>query len=259
MKDLENKVFYIMGVANKKSVAYFIAKALIENGAKVILSGQTKDHCDKIQKLLPESFNFVCDVEKQEDLINLKDNISQYTDKLDGLVHSIAFANFDPGQKDFLDTSLANFQQAIQISCLSLTQVCNELRDIFNLNSSIVTISISNTKATSYGYMGPIKAMLENSVCYIAKAFSEFSNIRVNSIGAGPLKTSASAGIPNYIENYLYAEKLTLRKKNLGTSEVANTALFLLSDLSSGINAQNIVVDAGMSVNYFDQEIVKNL
>jgi enoyl-[acyl-carrier protein] reductase I len=124
--------------------------------------------------------------------------------------------------------------------------------------ASIVTISISNTKATSYGYLGPIKAMLDATVPFMAKSFSEFSRIRVNAVGAGPLKTSASAGIPDYIDNYLFAEELTLRKQALQTQEVANTVCFLLSPKSSGINASTIVIDAGMSSNYFDQKIVKN-
>ena len=91
----------------------------------------------------------------------------------------------------------------------------------------------------------------------MAKSFSEFSNIRVNTIAAGPLKTSASAGIPDYLDNYLFAEALTLRKKALETNEVAKTALYLLSDLSSGLNGQTITLDAGMNLNYFDQDVVK--
>ena len=91
---------------------------------------------------------------------------------------------------------------------------------------------------------------------YLAKSFSSFSSIRFNSVNAGPLKTSASAGIPGYLKNYLYAEKLTFRKKALLTQEVANTAVFLLSNASSGINGQGIVVDAGMGLNYFDNEVV---
>ena len=133
----------------------------------------------------------------------------------------------------------------------------NALLSILSKDASIVTVSISNTKATSYGYLGPIKSMLETSVCYLAKSLSEKSQIRVNSIGAGPLKTSASAGIPNYIENYLYSEALSLRKESLNTQEVANTILFLLSSFSSGINAENIIIDNGMNSNYFDQDIVK--
>jgi NAD(P)-dependent dehydrogenase (short-subunit alcohol dehydrogenase family) len=104
---------------------------------------------------------------------------------------------------------------------------------------------------------GPIKAMLDATVPFLAKSFSEFSKIRVNAVGAGPLKTSASAGIPDYIDNYIFAEELTLRKEALQTQEVANTVAFLLSPRSSGINASTMLVDAGMSSNYFDQNIVK--
>jgi enoyl-[acyl-carrier protein] reductase I len=147
--------------------------------------------------------------------------------------------------------------QAAQISCFSLVEISNSLKSFFSNEASIVTISISNTKATSYGYLGPIKAMLDATVPFLAKSFSEFSKIRVNAVGAGPLKTSASAGIPDYIDNYLYAEELTLRKSALETQEVANTVCFLLSPKSSGINATTVLVDAGMSANYFDQNLVK--
>jgi len=98
---------------------------------------------------------------------------------------------------------------------------------------------------------------LDSSLCFLAKSFSAFSKVRFNSVNAGLLKTSASAGIPSYIDSYLHAEELTLRKKALTTEEVANAAVFLLSERSSGINAQGIVLDAGMSVNYFDTDIVR--
>jgi enoyl-[acyl-carrier protein] reductase I len=111
--------------------------------------------------------------------------------------------------------------------------------------------------AESYGFMGPVKAALDSTICFLAKSFSGFSRIRFNAVGAGLLKTSSSAGIPEYIDYYLFAEQLTLRKKALATREVANTVAFLLSSRSSGINAQTLIVDAGMSVNYFDKSIVR--
>ncbi|MFP6893742.1 MAG: SDR family oxidoreductase, partial [Opitutales bacterium] len=92
-----------------------------------------------------------------------------------------------------------------------------------------------------------------------AKSFSADSEVRFNSVNAGPLKTSASAGIPGYLENYLYTEKLTFRKRALATEEVANLAVFLLSPRSSGINGQGVVIDAGMGFNYFDKEVVKSV
>lgn len=255
--DLSGKVYFITGVANKKSVANHVAKELIKNGASCIFSAQHDDNLSQIHKIFPESPAFILDVTDKKQIDELPDQISKYTQTLDGFLHSIAFARFDLPPKPFHETPREYFLEATQISSFSLVEIANSLKDILTQDASVTTISISNTKATSYGYLGPVKAMLENTVCYLAKSFSEFSKIRFNSIGAGPLKTSASAGIPDYIDNYLYSEELTLRKENLKTNEVAQTACFLLSPLSSGINAQNIIVDAGMESNYFDQNVVK--
>ena len=121
-----------------------------------------------------------------------------------------------------------------------------------------VTISISELRlaAENYGYMAPVKAALDSTICFLAKSFSGFSEVRFNAVGASLLKTSASAGIPGYIDSYLFAEQLIPRKRALTTKEVANTVVFLLSERSSGINAQKIIIDCGMSINYFDQDIV---
>ena len=248
---VQGKTFYIAGVANKKSVAYFSAKTLIENGAKCVFSVQHEPQIEAVRKLFPESSVFVYDVEKDKDLQ------SKINSKIDGFLHSLAFANFEDGVKPFHETKREHYLQAAQISCFSLVEMTNQLKELFTETASIVTISISNTKATSYGYLGPIKAMLDATVPFLAKSLSHDSKVRVNSVGAGPLKTSASAGIPDYIDNYLYAEELTLRKEALQTQEVANTVCFLLSTRSSGINASTLIVDAGMSSNYFDQNIVK--
>ncbi|MCP4506604.1 MAG: SDR family oxidoreductase, partial [Fuerstiella sp.] len=123
---------------------------------------------------------------------------------------------------------------------------------------SVVSISISTTRmaAENYGYMAPVKAAMDSSVCFLAKSFSKFSNVRFNAVCPGLLKTSASAGIPGYVDSYLYAEKATLRKKAVQTEEVAATVAFMLSPRSSGINSQGIVIDAGMGTNYFDDELV---
>jgi len=109
----------------------------------------------------------------------------------------------------------------------------------------------------NYGFMAPVKAALNSSLCFLAKSFSDFSHVRFNAVAPALLKTSASAGIPGYVDSYLFAEEVILRKKALTTQEAADTAAFLLSNRSSGINCQTIVVDAGMEVNYFDREIIK--
>ena len=126
-------------------------------------------------------------------------------------------------------------------------------------DASVVAISISTTRMASenYGFMAPIKAALDSTLVFLAKSFSQFSRVRFNAVAPGLLKTSASAGIPGYVESYLYAEQATLRRKAVATEEVANVAAFLLSPRSSGINAQRIVVDAGMEVNYFDRDLIR--
>lgn len=253
---VSGKTFLVTGVANKKSVAFFVAKALIENGATVILSVQHEENKEKAGKLFPDSDRLICDVEDRESINRLGAYFSDNHIKLSGLVHSIAFANYSEGVKPFHETRVEDFLQATNVSCFSLVALANALKNSFAEDASIVTISISNTRATAYGYMGPIKAALDATVAFLAKSFSEFSKIRVNAVCAGPLKTSASAGIPGYVNNYLFAEQLTLRKAALKTEEVANTVLFLLSPASSGINATGVIVDAGMSCNYFDQDVV---
>jgi enoyl-[acyl-carrier protein] reductase I len=250
------KTFLVAGVANKKSVAYFVAKGLIDNGAQVIFSVQNEENRDKTQKLFPDSAILICDVENGESIRQLGEYFQNNNIRLAGFVHSIAFANYSEGIKPFNETNAQDFLQATNISCFSLVAIANALKNSFVEDASIVTISISNTRATAYGYMGPIKAALDATVAFLAKSLSEISKVRVNAVCAGPLKTSASAGIPGYVNNYLFAEQLTLRKAALKTEEVANTVLFLLSPVSSGVNATGIVVDAGMSCNYFDQDVV---
>lgn len=253
---IKDKTFLITGIANKKSIAYSVAKLIHSLGGRLILTFQNDELKEKMQTHFEDSLFFVVDVEKEESLAQLGKEIKEKEILLDGMLHSIAFANYT-NPKPFHETELKDYQQADQISHFSLVMLSKYLKDSFKEQASVVAMSISNTRVTSYGYMGPIKATLEATVSYLAKSFSEFSQVRFNSVCAGPLKTSASAGIPDYIDNYLFAEKLTLRKKALQTSEVAQTALFLLSPISSGINASGIVVDAGMSCNYFDQEVVK--
>lgn len=255
----QNKTYVVFGVANKKSVAYHICQEIQAKGGKVICSVKDESMRGAVEKILPQADIFVCDVEKEDDIMKVEANISSFTPQLDGMVHSIAFANFSEGLKPFHETLRKDFLQAMDISCFSFIALSNALKNLFTQTASIITISISSTRTTAqnYGYMAPIKAALDSSVAFLAKSFSEFSKVRFNSVNAGLLKTSASAGIPGYIDSYLFAEQLTLRKQNLATEEVASTAAFLLSDRSSGINAQNIIVDAGMGVNSFDEEIVR--
>jgi enoyl-[acyl-carrier protein] reductase I len=255
---LKDKHFLIFGVANKKSIAYFAAKYLIELGAKITLSIKPGESRKKIEKILPNINMFECNLESESEIEKLKSSIGDDT-KLDGILHSVAFANYSDGFVPFLETNKEDFLQALDISCFSLVNISKIFKNNLNKDASVVTMSISTTRMATenYGYMAPIKAALESTLCFLAKSFSSFSNIRFNAVSAGPLKTSASAGIPGYVDSYLFAEQATIRKEALKTEEAANTAIFLLSPISSGITAQKIVVDAGMEVNYFDKKIVK--
>jgi enoyl-[acyl-carrier protein] reductase I len=260
---VEKKIFVVFGLANKKSVACAIGRTLAAEGAEVIHVVRSEERAKNARKLFPQSQVFICDVEDEGNIIRVRDEIwkaigAEDGGRIDGIVHSIAYANYSDGMKPFHETRKDDFLQAVNVSCFSLISIANHFKELLVENGSVVTITISTTRmaAENYGYMAPIKAALDSSLCFLAKSFSEFSKVRFNAVAPGLLKTSASAGIPGYVDSYLFAEKAILRKSALTTQEAADTAAFLLSDRSSGINCQTIVVDAGMSVNYFDKEIV---
>ena len=259
--NLADKTFLITGVANRKSVAWHVARVLTEAGARVIYSVRSAARQESLRKLVGDAPVLVCDVEFPEQIERLRSEVTAITPQLDGLLHSIAFADYADGMQPFHRTSKRAFLRAVDISCYSLVGLSQAFAEVLTPDASVVTISISTTRmaAENYGYMAPIKAALESSVVFLAKSFSEFSRVRFDSIGPSLLKTSASAGIPGYVDSYLFAEKVIPRKSALQTEEVANVAAFLLSPRSSGINAQHLVVDAGMAMNYFDREIVRKV
>ena len=256
---LAGKRILVMGVANRKSVAWHISRALVEAGAEVVYSVRSEERRQQVQPLVGDAAVFVCDVEFENQIERLAADLAKKYDVLHGLVHSIAFADYEESMKPFHETPKRDFLRAFDISCYSLAAVSSALKKLLAPDASVVTISISTTRMASenYGYMAPIKAALDSSLAFLAKSFSRFSKVRFNAVSPGLLKTSASAGIPGYVDSYLYAEQATLRKEAVRTEEVAHVAAFLLSPRSSGINAQRVVVDAGMSTNYFDADLVR--
>jgi enoyl-[acyl-carrier protein] reductase I len=256
---LAGKRIIVFGVANRKSVAFHVVQELVSAGAEVILVVRSPERRDSVSKLLPDLPIFVCDVEHQEEINRLAVELVDRYDQLDGIVHSIAFGDYSEGPKPFHETSKSQFLKAIDISCFSLVAISNALKHLLTREASVVTISISTTRMASenYGFMAPVKAALDSSLAFLAKSFSSFSDVRFNAVSPGLLKTSASAGIPGYVDSYLYAERATLRGRAVQTNEVAAAVAFLLSPKSSGINTQRLVVDAGMEVNYFDQRLIE--
>ena len=258
---LAGKTIVVFGVANKKSVAYHIGQTLEAEGATVVYVVRSKERKDSVARLLPKADVHICDVGREEEILAAARDVGGAHPAIHGLVHSIAFLDYEGGVKPFHETTRKAFLQSVDVSCYSLIAIANAFKNLLVTDASVVAVSISTTKmaAENYGIMGPVKAALDSTIGFLAKSFSAFSTIRFNSVNPGPLKTSASAGIPGYADYYLYAEKLTLRKKGVTTQEVANAAAFLLSPASSGINAQGIVLDAGMAVNYFDKDIMRRV
>lgn len=255
---IAGKTFLVFGVATRKSVAYHISTTLIEAGANVIQVVRSESRRAAVAKLFPSSTIYVCDVEFEDQIEKLRDQLGTLGTRFHGFVHSIAFADYSEGMKPFHETGKRQFLQAVDISCYSFIALSNALKEMLDPDASAVTISISTTRMASenYGFMAPIKAALDSSLAFLAKSFSSFSRVRFNAVGPGLLKTSASAGIPGYVDSYLFAEKIIPRKQAVQTQEAANVAVFLLSPRSSGINAQTLIVDAGMSTNYFDHTII---
>jgi enoyl-[acyl-carrier protein] reductase I len=258
--ELSGKTVLVLGLANRKSVAWHAGNLLREAGARVVWSVRTEERRLSAGKLIgADEPIFVCDVERQVEIDRLRESVAQVAPKIHGIVHSLAYADYSFGRRPFHQAPRAAFLQAVDISCYSLIAMSEAFRELLDPDqASVVTVSISTTRmaAENYGYMAPVKAALDSTVCFLAKSFSEFSRVRFNAVCPGLLKTSASAGIPGYVDSYLFAEKATLRKKGVLAEEVAPAIAFLLSPRSAGINAQGIVIDAGMGINYFDRTIL---
>ena len=256
--ELAGKSILIFGVANRKSVAWHVARVVGQAGARCVYVVQNEDTRQAAAGLLAGADVFLCDVEPRGDR-PLARRIGRPGRKVPRTGPFDRLRRLLDGPKPFHETPRRAFLQAVDISCFSLIAVCDALKDLLDADASVVTISISTTQMASenYGYMAPIKAALDSSLAMLAKSFSQFSRVRFNAVAPGLLKTSASAGIPGYVESYLYAEQVIPRKKAIATEEVANAAAFLLSPRSSGVNAQRIVVNAGMSINYFDRDLIR--
>ena len=257
--NLADKTIVVFGVANRKSVAFHVSRILEHAGAHVVYVVRSEQRRASVGKLLGSDAEIhVCDVEFEDQIVAVRDAIGKSHETIHGLLHSIAFADYEGGMKPFHETGKRQFLRTIDISCYSLIAISNVFKELLSRDASVVTVSISTTKmaSESYGFMAPVKAALDSSLAFLTKSFSGFSEVRFNAVAPGLLKTSASAGIPGYVDSYLYAEQVIPRKRAVQTEEAAGVAAFLLSPRSSGINAQSVVVDAGMAINYFDSDIV---
>lgn len=241
-----------MGVAGDRSLAWGIAKKAHEHGAQLAFSYQSEVILKRLKPLaqtLNSSELIQCDVSEDESIANLFSEIKNKFGKLDFLVHSIAYAGKDELKGRYMDTSRENFLTALDISCYSLTAACRYASEILNPGGSILTLSyIGATRVMPhYNVMGIAKAALEASVKYLAVDLGAI-NIRINAISAGPAKTLAAAGIGDFRYMLKWNQLNSPLKRNINLNDVGNSALFLLSDLSSATTGDVLFVDSGYHV-----------
>lgn len=253
MELLKGKKALIMGVANDKSIAYGITKAFYENGAEIGLTYQNdkiKKRLEKIATKIDVSFIEKCDVSSDEDIKNLVGFVKEKWGSIDIIVHSIAFANKEYLKDYYYKVDRQSFLQAMDISVYSFTAIAREFLPIFNEGGNLLTLTYYGSEKVifTYNLMGVAKAGLEASVKYLARDLGELKGIRVNAISAGPIKTLAASGISNFSNIQRIAEERSPLKRTVSIDEVGKTALFLCSDLASGITGEIIYVDAGYHI-----------
>lgn len=246
---MNGKKGVIMGLANKKSIAWGIANSLKDAGAEIILTAPNERMKDKISPLAEELNAGVvleCDVSNVEAIETTFKEIEARMGKIDFLVHAIAFSDKSGLTGDYKDTTKENFIMTMDISVYSFTAVCKAASPIMNEGGSMVTLTYYGAEQVMprYNVMGVAKAALEASVKYLATDFGP-RGIRVNSISAGPIKTLAASGIGDFRCIMKWNEYNSPLQRNVTTTEVGNSALYLLSDLSTGVTGETLHVDSG--------------
>lgn len=251
-KLMQGKKGIIMGVTNEYSIAYEIAKNLANNGAELAFSFPNEKVEKRVvpigQELGSNTF-LKCDVTNSQDIENVFLELEKKWGKIDFVVHSIAFADKNELQGRYVDTSLANFLNTMHVSCFSFTEIMKHAGKILNVGGSAVTLTYYGAQKTlpNYNVMGVAKAALEASVRYLAEDFGK-QGVRVNAISAGPIKTLAASGIGDF--NYIlkWNSQNSPLRRNVSQQEVGKSALYLLSDLASGVTGEIHFVDAGYNV-----------
>ena len=249
---LENKVGMVFGVANKRSIAWACAEACLNQGARIAFTYQgerLKENVEKLTRDLPDTLVVPCDVTNQQEVDAAFAAVGEKYGKLDFLIHSIAFAPREALEGEFLTTTREAFLTAMEISAFSLPQVSLAALPHMKDGGSIVTMSYYGAEKVvmNYNVMGVAKAALESSTRYLAADLGRH-NIRVNAISAGPINTLSARGVKNMGSLLNYVGEKSPLKRNVEAREVGNTALFLVSDLASGITGETIYVDCGYNI-----------
>ncbi|SEN15571.1 Enoyl-[acyl-carrier-protein] reductase [NADH] [Mesobacillus persicus] len=250
---LKGKTYVVMGVANKRSIAWGIAKSLHGAGANLIftyagerLEGSVRELAGSLDQNYPV---LPCDVTQDEDIAKCFKDIKELVGTIQGVAHCIAFANKEELNGDYLNVTRDGFLLAHNISSYSLTAVAKEAKKLMPDGGSIVTLTyIGGERAIeNYNVMGVAKASLDASVRYLAKDLGR-ENIRVNSISAGPIRTLSAKGVSDFNLILKEIEEKAPLRRNTTPEEVGDTAVFLFSELSRGITGENIHVDSGFHI-----------
>jgi enoyl-[acyl-carrier protein] reductase I len=255
MDHLKGRVAVIFGLANKRSISWAIAQKLSEAGMQLAVCYQNermKQEADDLISELQNATGFQCDVSSDDEITAVFELIKKQYGIVHSVVHSVAYAPADELRNDFLETTREGFRIAHDVSCYSLIAVSRAAAPLMTEGGSIMTLSYFGAEKVvpHYNVMGVAKAALEASVRYLAADMGR-RNVRVNAISAGPIKTLAARGIGGLSELLkLHAERAPLQR-NVEQAEVGGTAVFLASDLSSGITGETIYVDCGYNIMGF--------
>lgn len=251
-KLMQGKRGLIMGVANKRSIAYGIAKALVAQGAQIALSYQGEVLKRRVEPLAQElgcDLVVECDVSDDKAIDATFASIKEKWGKLDFVVHAIGFSNKEELEGRYIDTSADNFALTMNISVYSLTAVAKRAETLMTDGGSILTLTYYGAEKVmpNYNVMGVAKAALECSVKYLAADMGP-KNIRVNAISAGPIKTLAAAGIGDFRLMLHWTEENAPLRRNVSIDEVGQSALYFLSDMASGVTGEIHHVDSGYNI-----------
>ncbi|RMD46542.1 MAG: enoyl-ACP reductase [Aquificota bacterium] len=250
---LEGKKALIFGIANKRSIAYGIAKVFKENGAEIGINYLNEKFEKKLQPIAEELNATIfhrLDVSSDEQIEEFFNVVKEKWGSVDIIVHSIAYANKEYLKGYYYSVDRQSFLQAMDISVYSFTALARQFLPIMNENGSLLTISYYGAEKVIYNYnvMGVAKAALEASVKYLARDLGEIKKIRVNAISAGPIKTLAASGIDQFSAIQKVAIERAPLKRAVTIEEVGNSALFLCSDLGSSVTGEILHVDAGYNI-----------
>ncbi len=255
MLNLKDRVSVVFGVANKRSIAWAIVQKLHEAGAKLAIGYQNerlKAEADSLIAELPGAEAFQCDVSSDAEIAQVFEQLKTRYGKIHTLVHSIAYAPADELKNDFILTTREGFRIAHDVSVYSLIALSRAAAPLMTEGGSIMTLTYYGAEKVvpHYNVMGVAKAALEATVRYLAADLGK-QNIRVNAISAGPIKTLAARGIGGLSDMLkAHAERSPLGR-NVEQAEVGGTALYLASDLASGVTGETIYVDCGYNIMGF--------